>query len=506
LVTDEFNAAVVTLPRIGLFGRKVYLLVGLPLMHALSADQFKAVLAHEIGHISEKHGSFAKWAYQLREAWGRLIESQEAHDHKFSALYEKFVAWFFPYFTAYSFVLMREHEKDADRHAVQLTGERALGDALVTLETRGVYVEDVFWKKVHEENVAGGEPPKELFSGMLESLALVEPQRDLVTLEKALKVPTDYHDSHPSLGERLQLMGYWTGHEMPDLPRKVEVTAAQYFLGDEIKTHIRDFNSDWDEKIRQGWQSRFEGYQKGDKRIAELDAKAADDHLSVEEMIEKAGLIADKKGSLAALPLVREIVTQHPDHAEANYFLGGILLGNDDEEGLQYVHKAIDLDHKWAYAGSSVAFQYLRSKGRLEEAKRYAAAMEEQEDVIVKAEAERKWVNPTDELDAYSLGPDAVEAIVSKMKYYDEIERIYLARKKVEYFKEIPFHILCFDLKKTSRFSRGSQLSSHEILKIAGERLTGFDIGFFLTLDGSYEPMKTALEKLPGAKIFERVV
>ena len=107
LVVDELNAAVVTMPRFGIFGQKVLLLVGLPLMKALSPDQFKAVLAHEVGHISGKHGSFAKWAYQMREAWGRLIDSQEANSHKFASLYKNFVDWFFPYYTAYSFVLMQ---------------------------------------------------------------------------------------------------------------------------------------------------------------------------------------------------------------------------------------------------------------------------------------------------------------------------------------------------------------------------------------------------------------
>jgi Zn-dependent protease with chaperone function len=130
LVTDSFNAAVATLPRFGIFGQKVVLLLGLPVMKALSPEQFKAVLAHEIGHISGKHGSSAKWAYQMREAWGRLIDSQAENNHKFGGLYKGFVNWFFPYFTAFSFVLMRGQEVDADREAASLTGAQALGEAL----------------------------------------------------------------------------------------------------------------------------------------------------------------------------------------------------------------------------------------------------------------------------------------------------------------------------------------------------------------------------------------
>src|SRR5688572_6982158 len=60
LVTDDFNAAVVQAPRLGIFGwYRNYLLIGLPLAMALSMDQFKAVLAHEFGHLAKGHGAMS---------------------------------------------------------------------------------------------------------------------------------------------------------------------------------------------------------------------------------------------------------------------------------------------------------------------------------------------------------------------------------------------------------------------------------------------------------------
>src|SRR5438046_4893467 len=57
LVTEDFNAAVMQLPRLGIFGwYRNYLLIGLPLMQCLSRPQFEAVLAHELGR-SEEHTS-----------------------------------------------------------------------------------------------------------------------------------------------------------------------------------------------------------------------------------------------------------------------------------------------------------------------------------------------------------------------------------------------------------------------------------------------------------------
>lgn len=79
LLTDDFNAAVVQVPRLGIIGwHKNYLTVGLPLMHALSPAQFEAVLAHEIGHLSAAHGRFGAWIYRIRKTWYRLVEAPVA--------------------------------------------------------------------------------------------------------------------------------------------------------------------------------------------------------------------------------------------------------------------------------------------------------------------------------------------------------------------------------------------------------------------------------------------
>ncbi len=52
LLVNDYNAAVAQTPRLGVFGwQRNYLIVGLPLMLGLGPDEFKAVLAHEFGHL-----------------------------------------------------------------------------------------------------------------------------------------------------------------------------------------------------------------------------------------------------------------------------------------------------------------------------------------------------------------------------------------------------------------------------------------------------------------------
>ena len=107
LIVNELNAAVVQRPRLGIFGwYQNYLLLGLPLMLAMTPAQFRAVLAHEFGHLGHAHGRFSGWIYRTRMVWSRLLEELRAHDHWGSVLFTKFLNWYAPFFNAYSFVCL----------------------------------------------------------------------------------------------------------------------------------------------------------------------------------------------------------------------------------------------------------------------------------------------------------------------------------------------------------------------------------------------------------------
>ena len=50
LLDADLNAGVVQVPRFGIFGGRSYLVIGLPLLQALTPTEFRAVLAHELAH------------------------------------------------------------------------------------------------------------------------------------------------------------------------------------------------------------------------------------------------------------------------------------------------------------------------------------------------------------------------------------------------------------------------------------------------------------------------
>jgi Zn-dependent protease with chaperone function len=102
LIVGDFNDMVVQRPRFGIFcWQQNYLIICLPLMQSLTPMQFKAVLAHEFGHLSGNHSKFAAWVYRIRKTWWQLMETlTQSVDRSSGFIFEVFFNWYAPFFNA----------------------------------------------------------------------------------------------------------------------------------------------------------------------------------------------------------------------------------------------------------------------------------------------------------------------------------------------------------------------------------------------------------------------
>src|SRR6185369_7864080 len=94
-------------------------------------------------------------------------------------LFERFFRWYAPYFNAYSFVLARAQEYEADRCAVNVSGKEKMACALVNMRLKGKMLAEDFWPAMHGRADTDPEPPHESFAEMLQSL------HDAIPREKA---------------------------------------------------------------------------------------------------------------------------------------------------------------------------------------------------------------------------------------------------------------------------------------------------------------------------------
>jgi len=500
LLTDDFNAAVVQVPRLGIFGwHKNYLTVGLPLMHALSPAQFEAVLAHEIGHLSGAHGRFGAWIYRIRKTWYRLVEALVEEERWGAFFVKRFFRWYAPYFGAYSFVLARANEYAADRFSADYAGTNAAAEALVAVNANGVFLDETFWPAVLGKADDQPDPPfpfREMEPALSSSL---RPETANAIVSRVLSRKTGSDDTHPSLSDRLAALG-----RKPLLPEPAAETAARRFLSGSLEELAARLDGAWREEIAGRWRERHAGAQEARKTLGELEARAASEALPPEESMRRAALVEEVRGDAAALPLYREIAAADENCADAHHAVGRILLSAGDERGILQLEKAMELDAGWIVDACDRIHGFLMSQRREKDALAYYERGERRAELLERAKAERDSVSPSDTFVPHGLAREDLDAVTEQLARYPRLYKAYLVRKDVKLFPDFPQYVLGVAI----RFPWYEYVSRRRLndlhLKIAGELEFPFPaIVINLSIEGS-GGFRKKMKKVPGAAIYRR--
>ena len=89
------------------------------------------MLAHEIAHLSHRHGRFGAWTYRQRMMWGRLVTTMRHRRRPGHGLYTRFLAWYAPRFDVLTLAAARRHEYAADLAAADATSARSVAESLL---------------------------------------------------------------------------------------------------------------------------------------------------------------------------------------------------------------------------------------------------------------------------------------------------------------------------------------------------------------------------------------
>lgn len=334
-VDAEINASVTQAPRFGLFGgTQRTLTIGLPLLSALTPQEFEAVLAHEFGHLERRRNRFSTWVYKIRAVmFKQLAFIVESHGW-IVLLLRPFYNVYIPYFMAYSFVLARQVERIADGMSVELVGAETTAKALVLMHATATRAE-VEYNPVFQREIASGESQGRYVSGM--RAFMHSPYLNLKSLYYAeLLRQTDATDTHPALVDRLRAIGV-PFERVDDLllkeARSAGEDAATYYLGPSL-SHLTDVldreaagtMSEWLQILRKQ-------FLEDQATLQELDAAVGrGETLTPDQRAARARLAAHFERADAE-PLMRELHERSPNDPMANVLFGHVLLdvGREDE-------------------------------------------------------------------------------------------------------------------------------------------------------------------------------
>jgi len=421
---EEFNASVVQVPRLGPLGwHRNHLVVGLPLLEALSPEQFRAVIGHELGHLSRKQTRFRNWIYRSRQSWSRIADELIKEGGIGVLLLAPFLSWYSAYFGAYTFVLALANEYDADRASAEVAG-RGNAAALTTIAAKGRYLGHKFWSDLNKRAAVDPQPPAHPFENYLRLARAVPASEVEACLAHALAATPSHSDTHPCLADRLKAL------DMPPQPlAALAVTAGEALLGDLRPKLIGDTDALWAAKLASSWKVAHERALARQAQIAEFAAGAVAGRLDAESLFRYASLLEEAEGPAQAMPWLDAVLQQQPEHASALFMRGRLKLSNGDEDGVREIEAAMQLDGDALEPGSRILFDYFYQRRDITRGQPFFDTLERIAKQRRQAELARLAVADADSFLPHGLDAASVQGFAEACASEPRVRRAWLARK-----------------------------------------------------------------------------
>lgn len=370
MLDDDFNAsAAETRGALGFLGRQQTLTLGVPLLCVLSREQMLAVIGHEFGHFSRRHGRPGHWLYRARGGWmlyaQDVTESDSALERAAAAFAERFV----PYFSAYSFVLARQCEYEADADAASATSAGALAQALTRAEVYGRLWQGGFRKETNRWRLTEPEAPQDYLERFMRILPSW-PQGELTRwLQQALVEKPDWIDTHPRLPERAAAL-----KQVPGLDAWDGLCAGEALFGAHWNAIVQTFNQRWHARNKRPWLFYHLHRKTVLQPLLETDpAQVSDLPLQAQLLRAQVLMEDDPRAGWETLAALAE---QHAGDAEVSLRAGLLLSEWEPERALSLLQRAVTLDASYRAPSFRGLRRLYEAQGEGKEADHYAARTE----------------------------------------------------------------------------------------------------------------------------------
>jgi Zn-dependent protease with chaperone function len=459
LIDDEFNAAVVQHPRFGLFGwEENYLILGLPLLQVLSEEEALSVVGHEYGHVSGQHGRLGAFIYRMRATWGTMQALSESWKDWGSRAVARLFEWYAPYFNAYTFVMARQNEYEADRAAAEAFGVQNAANALMRYRVVAHFREEMFWPEVqrkiadHPEPIANtSELMQQILRQKLDEAARVR------FLAQARAVETDHMDTHPALKDRLAAFGV-----VPDDTAAIRLTppsrsAAEAWLGDRLPALENEIDGVWQEGVRGYWTEQHARLDESRKALQALEGKEA---LTVDERWERIRHRRELDDDYDPMPDLEALLALEPEHGAALGRHALILLERGDEAGIAELERVMQGDADATLPACEAAWRFYRERSP-ERAEEYRQRWQARSDYEDRLEHETRHLPADATLVPHGLDEEKVRDIRRILEAHGAGVRVAYLLRRVYKTDDSRFDfVLAFETRRMALGDKGQEIVS----------------------------------------------
>ena len=488
MLDPDMNASVVQTPRLGIFGwYHSHLVIGLPLMEALPLEELKAVLAHEIGHLTRADGKTCAWLHRTRETWERVVERFSRNGY--CQVFGDFFQWFWPRFSSRVLVLSRFNELAADQFAAHAVSPQALASGLRRLAILGKRSEREFWEPLDRVVNGGSELPGNVMDRLSEVVRQpLDPKQAAAWLAEAEASQIGSTASHPGLAARLAALNLpeessrTLPSELGEGQSSADLLLTPGFM-DQVRRH---FSRMWVEQTSEGRARR--AHQQ------ELEQAAG-----TRKAWERIAALVRLDGLEKVQPEVVALLERHPAHSGALYLRGSHLAEKSDPQACEFLERATS-DPTIASRALQTLEQVHTSHGREKEA---ALAKERalQHDINLRAAlVERSLLNANDSFFPHDLCDSDHQALRDLLTGEPAVGRAWMASKEVRHFPRWPLVVIGIELVHHLSVSARRALDTQLMHLWAGEAY----VAVFVVDDGTKEVLRALRRAVSESEIYRR--
>lgn len=377
-ITGEMNAAIAQYPRLLFLSSRNILSIGLPLLQALSQKEVEAVIAHEMGHFAGAHGRTAAFIYHIRMRWSQL--GKRLSRGIVAGGLRRFFQWYGPWFAAYSFVLARRQEYEADALAARIVGPATMANALIRIAYQSARWNEG-WSLIWSQAVERPDPPSSPYR-LLGDIASAQPDEAAPdVLARALNRQRDLDDTHPSLSQRLAAL-----RVAPQLPPPFKEPAAAVLLGPALTSIIDQLDAEWHSTADESWAEEYSGRQDLRTERQALKNCATTEDLDYEGQHRLAQLLEVIDGPQQGADAFAAVLERFPNAHGSRFRHGDALLDAGDETGVASLLEAARGEPGLLTAALERIVRY----GYATEREQLVETFEPQLDVAIAAEQEAR--------------------------------------------------------------------------------------------------------------------
>lgn len=461
--------------------RRNTLILGYPLLATLTTDQVRAVIAHELAHLTHAHGRFSGWVHRTRRMWIQLLDVLERHRSVPAHVYFLY-RFYVPRLNRHAAAVSRQHEVIADRLAAEVAGAQVAAQALLAIEIGTYVLEQGYWTRFYERVEEEAEIPNP-YAAMAPGIWSDVEDKPAV-MNRLLAEVTQASDTHPALSDRLRAIG-----QIPRWPDAPAASAADDFFGLQKIEVAGMVAREWMDDRGPDWRRRHDEMRQRRARLAVLDGVVMP---TADQAFEYGSLLEEDGQYDAALHRYR---TAHDaGHAAAGFAAGRLLLDRGDHSGIALIEAAMDADRALGEQGCDAIVDFLEDHGRRLDAHRYRTRLNREAAAAKIARRERSQLSVVDRFAACADRQIDRTALARMVQAEPAVVRAYLVTKELHHSDGTQTVFAVFSKNGdvaglTDRLRQREAVPNRVVVVVLGRHS---------------EQIESVLRDVPGALVFER--